>query len=185
MLYLLGGASRGGKSRLARRLLAGRGVPSLHLDLLMMGFAKGLPGLGVDPETPAAVRGARMWPVVRAMAVTAIEDGVDCLFEGDLLLPEHAADLRDAHGEEVRAAFLGYAEVDARRKLREIRSFGGGPNDWLSDLPDQRVLEIVATNTRLSLRLKDECAALDLPYFDTSHDFFGGLDAAFAHLSRP
>lgn len=94
MIYLVGGVARAGKSKLARRLLVERGVPYLHLDLLMMGFARGLPELGVDPETSAIERGRKLWPVVRAMATMALEDRVDYLFEGDLLLPEHAAELK-------------------------------------------------------------------------------------------
>ena len=36
MLYLIGGASRAGKSLLARRLLVEHGVPGFPLDALMM-----------------------------------------------------------------------------------------------------------------------------------------------------
>lgn len=182
MIYLVGGAARAGKSKLARAFMAERGVPYLHLDLLMMGFARGLPEYGVDPDTPAAVRGQRLWPVVRGMAVTALEDGVDYLFEGDLLLPEHAAELKALWDDRVRAAFLGYAQASARAKLREVRSFGGGPNDWVAGLSDERVLDVAATNIRFSQRVRRECADLGLAYFDTSREFPRALDAALRYL---
>ena len=183
MLYLVGGAARVGKSKLARRLLAERGVPYLHLDLLMMGFARGLPKLGVDPETPAALRGEQLWPVVRGMAMTAVEDGVDYLFEGDLLLPGHAAELRAFRRDAVRAVFLGYSGITAEQKLRHIRASGGEPNDWVAGLADDRVLSIASTNIEFSGRLGKECAAHGLPYFDTSQDFRRALDSAFSCLS--
>lgn len=183
MLYLLGGASRSGKSKLARRLLAERGIPFLHLDLLMMGFARGLPAFGVDPDTSAVRRGEQLWPVVRAMAVAAIEDGVDYLFEGDFLLPRHAADLGRSYGNEIRAAFLGYAEIFVEQKLRAIREFGGEPNDWVGSLSDERVLEIVASNKEFSDFLRKECEIHALPYFDTSRDFPNALDAALRALA--
>lgn len=183
MIYLVGGASRAGKSQLARGLLAQRGVPYLHLDLLMMGFARGLPEFGVDPDTSAAVRGERLWPVVRGMAVTALEDGVDYLFEGDFLLPAHAAELKASWGARVGAAFLGYAETSPGAKLREVRSFGGGPNDWVSGLSDERILEISATNIRFSRRVRRECADLGLAYFDTSGDLPRVVSSALRYLA--
>lgn len=67
--------------------------------------------------------------MVRGMAVTALEDDVDHLFEGDFLLPRHAAELRESWAEAVRASFLGYAEIGAEEKRRQISVNGGGPND--------------------------------------------------------
>ena len=163
--------------------MAERGVPFLHLDLLMMGFARGLPESGVDPDTPAAERGERLWPVVRGMAETALEDDVQYLFEGDFLLPGHAAELKALWGDGVRAAFLGYAEASPGAKLRDMRSFGGEPNDWVSGLPDERAREIAATNIRFSRRVRQECASLGLAYFETSHEFPRVLDSALRYLA--
>ncbi len=39
MPYLVGGASRAGKSTLARRLLMERSIPYFSIDILMMGVA--------------------------------------------------------------------------------------------------------------------------------------------------
>ena len=83
----------------------------------------------------------------------------------------------------MRAAFLGYAEIGAEQKLRHIRAFGGGPNDWVSGLSDERALRIASTDVEFSRRLREECAAHGLPYFDTSHGFARALDAAFRHLA--
>lgn len=182
MPYLLGGASRAGKSRLAQRLLEERSIPYLPLDVLMMGLARGMPSFGVGPQLPASEVGERVWPVVRGMAFTALEDGVDYLFEGDSLLPRHAAELKGSHGEKVKAAFLGYANAPLGEKLRQVRAFGGGPDDWVAGLSDDRALGTVAENARFGARLREECAALDLAYFDTSRDFSGALDAAFCCL---
>ncbi len=182
MIYLVGGAARAGKSKLARAFMAEHGVPCLHLDLLMMGFAKGLPEFGVDPDTSASARGERLWPVVRGMATTALEDGVDYLFEGDFLLPGHAAELEASWGHDTRSVFLGYAEASPGAKSREIRSFGGGPNDWVAGLSDERVFEVAATNIRFSRRVRRECADLGLAYFDTSRDLPRVVDSALRYL---
>lgn len=78
---------------------------------------------------------------------------------------------------------MRYAEIPPELKLRHIRSYGGGPNDWASGLPDGRVLSVAATNARFSGVLRGECAALGLPYFDTSGGFEEALDLAFRSLA--
>ena len=60
MLYLLGGASCAGKTTIAKHFLAEMGIPTFSLDYLMMGFARGLPALGVDPEDDEFAVGDRM-----------------------------------------------------------------------------------------------------------------------------
>ena len=63
MLYLIGGASRAGKSMLARRLLVEHGVPGFPLDAFMMA-AERLPGHGfaVQSGDSAYQRATALWP---------------------------------------------------------------------------------------------------------------------------
>ncbi len=77
MLYFLGGAPRAGKSAISRQFLKETETPFFCLDYLMMGFANGLPALGVDPEDDELAVGERLWPVVKPMAVALLEDEVE------------------------------------------------------------------------------------------------------------
>jgi predicted kinase len=74
MLYLLGGASRAGKSTLARRLLMQQCIPYFSIDALMMGFVNGMPEFGLDPDESEQARAVRLWPLLRAMAVNFLEE---------------------------------------------------------------------------------------------------------------
>ena len=73
MLYLVGGASRSGKSTIARRLLQQHGIPYFSIDILMMGFANGAPELDFDPDASEIARGEALWPILRAMCVNVLE----------------------------------------------------------------------------------------------------------------
>jgi hypothetical protein len=86
MLYIVGGASRAGKSTVARRLLTQHQIPYLPTDMIMMGLAQGMPELGIDPDQSQLVRGEQLWPVLRAMAGNSIANNTDYLLEGDVLL---------------------------------------------------------------------------------------------------
>ena len=79
MLYIVGGPSRSGKSIIADRFLKSSQVPYISLDLLMMGLYKGLADFGVDPEAHPAAVAAKIWPVVRSVSVTILEDGLEYL----------------------------------------------------------------------------------------------------------
>lgn len=50
MLYLVGGASRAGKSTLSRRLLDRQRIPYFSIDVLAMGLVNGWPALRLDPD---------------------------------------------------------------------------------------------------------------------------------------
>lgn len=182
MLYLVGGASRAGKSTLARRLLAREGIPYFSIDVLMMGLVNGWPEFGLDPETPSEVRGEKLWPIVRAMAVNLLEEAPThptYLLEGDSLLPKHVAALADEYGDAIKTCFIGYACVQPEEKLREIRRSEPG---WSSHYTHQQALDFVEQMVRYSAYLQAECAALGLWYLDCSAGIAPTIDDAMAYL---
>lgn len=181
MLLFIGGAARTGKGILARRLLVERQMPYLSLDVLKMGLTRGVPEFEIDPDAGGLVVGERLWPLVREMSASLLRDGVDYVIEGELL-PKHVAALHRAHPAQVRSCFLGYKDIAPEQKVREIRAHAGLPNDWPSEYSDAVVAGIVANMIEFSRYLAAECAAHDLPYFDTSSHFCTTLDRVFAYL---
>jgi hypothetical protein len=181
MLLIVGGAPRTGKGIIARRLLVETRMPYLSLDVLKMGLVHAVPSLGVDPDASSIAVSEQLWPLVRAMAVNMIETGVPYIIEGEIL-PKHVDELGRLHPGEVRACFLGYAGIEPQRKLREVREFGGHPNDWTSTSPDAEELGLIEDAIGFSRYLSDECARLGIAYFDTSRDFLPTLDRAATYL---
>ena len=184
MLRILGGAARAGKGIISRKLVERAATPLLSLDLLKMGLHEAVPSVRVDPNTASSEVGKRMWPLIKAMARNAVDSGTAYIFEGDMLLPEHAAELRDAAGDHIRTCFVGYADAEPGQKLREIRRFSGFPNDWLNEHSDEYVIAIVEDGIRFSRHLAEECDSLDLRYFDCSFDFEGTVDTVVNYLSQ-
>ena len=183
MLTLVGGASRSGKTRLARLLLERRGVAYFPVDALMKGFVNGYPAFDLDPETSALLRGEMLSPILRALAVNLLEEHryhPDYLLEGDEILPAFAVELAAAYPGQVRACFLGYVHAVPEEKLRLIRRF---EPDWAEYYGDDRlVLAFLGEQVAYSRWLQQECARLDLAYFDVSQDFDGALEHAAGYL---
>ena len=184
MLYVLGGAPRAGKSSVARRLLSERHLPYFPTDALMMGLRNGLPELGLPSGDPRAT-GERLWPVVRAMAMSLHWTRETYVLEGDLLLPEYIATLRPALQGQLRACWLGYADIDIADKVGQLRSFAAGPNDWLGDAADDALRRLVRRMRAFSRELRQRCRECGLPYFDGSRDFLAATEQAYAYLASP
>lgn len=170
MLYLLGGAARAGKSASAQRFHAETGVPYFCLDYLMMGFAGGLPAYGVDPEDDELHVADLLWPVVRAMAQAMVENGLEYCLEGVQLRPRHVAVLGRLWPDSVRACFVGYAESDPVAKMRQLRAYGGGMDDWMHVYSEAQMLAEVRRLVALSGAIRDECAEHGLVYFEEGSD---------------
>lgn len=148
----------------------------------MMGLARGLPEFGLDPDDPSEVRGEKLWPILRAMAVNLLEEEYIhpmYLIEGDTLLPRPVARLMQDYRGRVKACFIGYAAATPEAKLREVRA---GEANWLAGYSDAEALAFIADMVRFSRYLQAECASLGLKYFDCSDGPLDATEAAFAYL---
>jgi hypothetical protein len=166
MLYLIGGAARAGKSAIARRFLDETGVTYFGLDYVMMGQAVGAPDSGVDPEDDELHIAELLWPIIRAMATAMLENEEDYLLEGVQLTPAHVRELCDAWPDDVRACFVGYADVETQAKMAQLRRYCGGPDDWLRDYDDAALAREVERIKAQSAFLRSECARLGIAYFE-------------------
>ncbi|HEY1879546.1 MAG TPA: hypothetical protein VGG68_06415 [Caulobacteraceae bacterium] len=186
MLYLVGGCGRSGKSTLAERIRAGHGVPWFPLDALKMGLHLGAPSLGVHPDDDDLETADRMWPIVKGALENLVFDGRDYLVEGVNLRPATVADFARENETPVRICFLGYPEVSIDIKASEVARHAGLPNDWLNRMGPDYVRRYLEYGRSQSCRLRDECRALGIPFFDTGADFEGGLvSAELALIGRP
>jgi putative acetyltransferase len=182
VLYIVGGAPRAGKSMLAQWMLDEQKMAYFPADILMMGLALAMPELGLNPSDPARTRAPIMWPILRGMAVTILENGEDYLLEGDVLMPTHVVELRERFGSAVMSCFIGYESVDSLAKVRDIRRHASGKKDWTNECDDSHLLRIVGEFKSLSEHLRIECAKYELAYFDGSADLFAAIDQASAYL---
>jgi hypothetical protein len=184
MLYLIGGASRAGKSLLARRLLAEHGVPGFPLDAIMMA-AQRLPehGFAVQSGDSAYQRATMLWPFTSELIFTAAAQMQDYAFEGDYLLPRLVAVFQKKYPAlPTRAVFLGYAQADPALKLEAIREHVS-TNDWTRRLDANALQDVVQRQIDFSRRLRAECSLWGLPYVEApACNHAAAMDRALATL---
>jgi hypothetical protein len=182
MLYIIGGASRAGKTLLAQRMQKERNTPYFCLDYFVTALEHGAPELGIKGESPNLLRSLLLWPRIEPMLKNIVEVEPAYVVEGDAMLPRDVAALSATYGNEICTCFIGYAAATAAQKLADIRAFGAVANDWTQGYPDKYVLELCQEMIEFSRFVQKECGAYGIPYFDVSVDFTASLAKAYMML---
>lgn len=181
MLYILAGASRSGKTLLARRAVVEKQIPYFPLDALFGTIVHGIPEIGLRYEDSLFERPKKMWPLANHFLNFFLKEESDYLIEGDALLPSQVNELISS-GRQVRCCFLGYTKLNKDEKLALIRKHHQGDIDWTHGLSDEEMLPWIDQMIEFSKYLKEECSKYGIRYFDISHDFEGVRNEAFEYL---
>ena len=108
MVILLGGASLSGKSAAAIKVAKKYGYEVISLDLIKMGLIRSkmtsLTPLNDDELT------LFMWPMVREMIKTAVENKRNVVFEGAYIPFGYEKDFDSSYLEDIRCVFLILSE---------------------------------------------------------------------------
>lgn len=184
MLYLVSGASRSGKTLIAKRVLAEQGIPYLSLDWLMMGFNDGLPEYGIHHLLWPNEIAQKMWPFLQSMIDSMLVDGMDYLIEGEAMLPQLVFDLVEKYPDRVKVVFVGYAEINVNDKIALVRKHADAKNDWLIGNSDEYIRDHIENMIAYSKMLRTGCEEHGLHYIDTTEDFWGAIEAATDFLVR-
>ena len=81
MVILITGDTHTGKTLLAQRLLEKYKYPYLSIDLLKMGLIRS-GQTSLSPESPDSALTDFLWPVVREIVKTCVENGQNLIVEG-------------------------------------------------------------------------------------------------------
>ena len=104
MVLFIAGSSHTGKTLLAQRLLEQHGWPYLSIDLLKMGLIRS----GQTALTPGddAQLTEYLWPIVREIAKTAIENGQNLILEGCYIPFDWQTSFDEAYQKQLRYVCL-------------------------------------------------------------------------------
>ena len=105
MILLIGGGTHAGKTKLAQGLLETHHYPYLSIDHLKMGLIRS----GHTELTPISADEALttyLWPIVREMVKTAVENGQNLIVEGCYIPTDWAKDFPPEYLRYIRCQFL-------------------------------------------------------------------------------
>lgn len=121
MIILIAGATHTGKTKLAQTLLEAYGYPYLSLDHLKMGLIRS----GQTDCTPLDddKLTAYLWPIVREMIKTAVENKQNLIVEGCYIPYDWQNDFDQTYLREIRYICLVMSEAYIRTHFDSIRQY--------------------------------------------------------------
>lgn len=184
MVILIGGIGCTGKTFLANNLMRKTNIPYFPLDHLMMGIYQGMPNCGFTPMDDQFVLGEKMWPVIKGLIMTNIENEHRIILEGVQLLPHLLSDFPVEYLDHIHPIFLLHSEQYIREnfdhKIIKYRSAIESRSD-IEDITQDSMIG----QTR---RLKVQCINNKVDFFEIKDDFDASMkeatDFVLARLSN-
>jgi len=171
MVILIGGTSHTGKTLLAQKLLEMHHFPYLSIDHLKMGLIRS----GQTALTPMDDDKLTLllWPIVREMIKTAIENRQNLIVEGCYIPGNWYEDFSEEYLSEIRCRFLIMTEAYIRKNLGKIRSHANAIEQRLDETLDPE--DLIRDNREVynTCRQEERILLTDGYPANLAHVFFG------------
>jgi len=118
LVFLIAGATHTGKTAYAQKLLEKYGYPYLSIDHLKMGLIRS----GQTDLTPMDDRKLTdyLWPIVREMVKTAMENGQNLIVEGCYIPFDWRKDFDEGYLREIQYVCLVMSQTYIKTRFRDI-----------------------------------------------------------------
>ena len=153
MVILITGASHTGKTALAQKLLEKYKYPYLSADHLKMGLIRS-GNTNLTPLSDDADLTAYLWPIMREMIKTAIENEQNLIVEGCYIPFDWAKEFEEEYLEKIRYYCLIFSENYIRNNFSDIQKYANVIEKRLFD--DDCTIENVIEDNAKMLRLAKE-----------------------------
>ena len=132
MIILIAGASHTGKTALAQKLLVKYGYPYLSIDHLKMGLIRS----GSTELTPTSNEKALtdyLWPIVREMIKTAIENRQNLIIEGCYIPFDWAKSFEAKYLDHIKYRCLVMSKSYIQQHYHDIKKYANTIEERLDD----------------------------------------------------
>ena len=164
MIILIAGASHTGKTVLAQKLLEQYHYPYLSIDHLKMGLIRsGNTDLTVYDDDALTVY---LWPIVREMIKTAVENGQNLIVEGCYIPFDYSQSFDESYHDQIRAFWLIMSEDYIQRHFDDILNHASDIEQRLDD-SDCTAQWLIKENRKVLA----QCMAHDCSYILIEDDY--------------
>jgi len=109
MVILISGISCTGKTLMAQRLLEKYKIPYFSIDHLKMGLLRGDINCSFTTTDNNEVIGKKLWPIIKGIIMTNIENNQNIIIEGCYLLPNFVKDFEKEYLDHIISVFIGFS----------------------------------------------------------------------------
>ena len=169
MIILITGASHTGKTKLAQKLLEKYKYPYLSIDHLKMGLIRS-GNTALTPISDDHDLTAYLWPIVREMIKTAIENKQNLIVEGCYIPFDWQKDFASEYLESIRYYCLVMSERYIRSHFSDIKKYASVIEDRQDDewctmenvLSDNAQISALAEKHQVPYLLIDDTYEIDI-----------------------
>ena len=147
MIILITGASHTGKTALAQKLLEKYNYPYLSIDHLKMGLIRS-GNTTLTPMSEDSDLTAYLWPIVREMIKTAVENKQNLIVEGCYIPFDWAKDFEPEYLENIRYYCLVMSEKYITNHFDDIKNYASIIENRLDD-SDCTLESVLADNAEI------------------------------------
>ena len=168
MIILLTGASHTGKTALAQKLLEKYKYPYLSIDHLKMGLIRS-GNTELTPMSNDEDLTGYLWPIVREMIKTAIENNQNMIVEGCYIPFDYEKDFEKEYLDNIKYYCLVMSEDYIRNHFEDIKSYANVIENRLEDdctvdnvIEDNRQMFKLAKEKKVNYVLIDDRYEIDI-----------------------
>ena len=153
MIILITGASHTGKTALAQKLLEKYKYPYLSIDHLKMGLIRSK-NTTLTPLSDDADLTEYLWPIVREMIKTAIENKQNLIVEGCYIPPYWAKDFTKEYLDNIKYYCLVMSKDYIKKHFSEIKKYASVIENRLDD-SDCTLESVLKDNSQILNQAKE------------------------------
>jgi len=166
MVILIGAESCTGKTLMAQKLLEKYSVPYLSVDLIKMALYRAGGNCGFTPEDSNEHIEEYLWPILKGIIETTIENGQSIIIEGAYIFPHRLQEFDDEYISKIIPVFMVFSKkyiennfnsaIIKYNSVIELRGEEDRPMEWF-----------VAAHDEMKLR----CVESSVKYFEIDGDY--------------
>ena len=167
MVILISAVSSTGKTLIAQRLLEKYHISYLSIDHLKMGLYRGDKNCGFTPLDSTEVIGDKLWPILKGIIMTNIENRQHIIIEGCYILPHYLKDFDTNYSEKIIPVFLGFSKNYIQKNF-ETRIVKYRNAVELRNWPEERTTKELIEEHK---EFKAKCLQAGVRYFEIENDY--------------
>lgn len=180
MVILIGGVSCTGKTVMAQRLLEKYKIPYLSIDHVKMGLIRGNKYCDFSATDSDDELTGKLWPIVKGIIMTNIENEQHIIIEGCYIPPEHINDFGPEYLDQIIALYIGFS------KNYLEKYFTSGIIEHLSEIEQKDCEDYINLDNfiKLHTQLKELCNKNNATFFEINDDYIGEMKIAYKWIDE-
>lgn len=176
--FIVAGVPTAGKSIFSHELVKKYSIQHICIDPIIEGFEDVFPELGITHKASTLKEHIQVCQKFKPF-VSRMIDGLDV---DDFVIEGFRLPLEDLYAKYSHLQYFvfGYPTATPQERLALCREFD--ENNWTNELSDKQLLEEFVFLIEESKRLEKLCDKLNIPFFNTSKEYWGNIKAALAKV---